>query len=82
MEHLATTPPVIQMEADILKTRLSVFFVCWSCTTINVKLGDLIWQAPWCLFIKEEINALEMSPSARIQSVTELKPVIMKCLWH
>ena len=33
------------------------------------KLGVLIQKAPWCLFIKEEINGLEMSPSTWIQSV-------------
>lgn len=43
-------------------TRSQVISVCLSFTPINVlELGVLIRKAPWCLFIKEAINGLEMS---------------------
>lgn len=37
-------------------------------------------EAPWSLFIKQEINALEMTLSTWIQSAMDLQPVILKNL--
>lgn len=68
-------------------------FCCASCFNVNYGRSTLSQviavlclsefyhykcKAPWCLFIKGAINALEMSQRTWIQSVTELKPVITK----
>lgn len=46
----------------MLRASLSPF-VCLRFSLINVKPRVLIQKAPRCLFIKEAINALEMSLS-------------------
>lgn len=66
----------LDREADMLQASLSPF-VCLRFSLINAKPRVLIQKAPRCLFIKEAINALEMSLSTWIQSTAKLKPVII-----